>query len=314
MKKSLILFSLLLFGFSVMASAQDNNLVDRKVINLYESVAPGMENVKYQEYSLQDGTIKLNVTKPTLEVFLPNPQEDKHVAMVVCPGGGMCILSYKDEGEDVARALNNHGITAFVLKYRTTPIYNDKGENVANIGEALGAMLKEGAKATEQFKKENPDKDILISDWCRRMPSAPFAFADAAKAMQLVRGHAATWQFDKVGIMGFSAGAVTTTQIMLHHDSTSRPDFAGVIYGGWEMPEVPADACPLFMASPTNDIFSPVESQNLFNAWRNAKKPAELHYYYKSEHGFGVKPTDASVAHWLDAMVAFMKDAGVLKK
>lgn len=93
--------------------------------------------------------------------------------------------------------------------------------------------------------------------------------------MRLVRSHAHEWQFDKVGIMGFSAGAVTTTYIMLNHDDSSRPDFAGVIYGGWDVPQVPADACPLYMCSPVNDAFQPVETQNLFNAWREAKKPVE---------------------------------------
>ena len=40
--------------------------------------------------------------------------------MVVCPGGGYAGLA-RHEGHDYALWLNQHGVAAFVLKYRTTP-------------------------------------------------------------------------------------------------------------------------------------------------------------------------------------------------
>ena len=314
MKKISILMALLAFCSISAFSVNVTPLTNEQVINLYDGPAPGMEGVKDEEYSIQDGTILLGVVKPTLKVFLPEPSVRKNVAMVVCPGGGMCLLSYKEEGEDVARALAKQGITAFVLKYRLEPIYNDKGRRASNFGEVMMAVVKQFDKSKEAFAKDHPGKLPLTSILCQNVPASKYAFADATKAMQLVRSHAHEWQFDKVGIMGFSAGAVTTTYIMLNHDDSSRPDFAGVIYGGWDVPQVPADACPLYMCSPVNDAFQPVETQNLFNAWREAKKPVELHYYQKAVHGYGVKTTGAAVDLWFDSMIAFMKDTKFLPK
>lgn len=53
-----------------------------------------------------------------LMVFLPKEEIRTSVAMVICPGGGYKHLSMKHEGEDMARWLNEQGITAVVLKYR----------------------------------------------------------------------------------------------------------------------------------------------------------------------------------------------------
>ena len=40
------------------------------------------------------------------------------VAVVVAPGGGFSILAIEHEGRDVARWLNERGVSAFVLRYR----------------------------------------------------------------------------------------------------------------------------------------------------------------------------------------------------
>jgi len=39
-------------------------------------------------------------------------------AVVVAPRGGFTILAIEHEGRDVARWLNERGVTAFVLRYR----------------------------------------------------------------------------------------------------------------------------------------------------------------------------------------------------
>ncbi|MBU6401973.1 MAG: alpha/beta hydrolase, partial [Verrucomicrobia bacterium] len=54
---------------------------------------------------------------PTLTPYLPDPQVATGAAMVICPGGGYGALA-PHEGHDYALWLNQHGVTAFVLKYR----------------------------------------------------------------------------------------------------------------------------------------------------------------------------------------------------
>lgn len=59
-----------------------------------------------------------NVSRPTLTLF-PAPKADRPApAMIVCPGGGYGYVVIDKEGTEIARWLNQHGITALVLKYR----------------------------------------------------------------------------------------------------------------------------------------------------------------------------------------------------
>src|ERR1041384_1253901 len=66
-----------------------------------------------------------NVSRATLTPFLPDPAKANGTAVIVAPGGGFRILSMGNEGWEVAQALNERGIAAFVLKYRLLPTEPD---------------------------------------------------------------------------------------------------------------------------------------------------------------------------------------------
>ena len=59
-----------------------------------------------------------NVTVATLRPFLPDPSKATGAAVIIAPGGGFRTLSMENEGWNVARALVDKGVAAFVLKYR----------------------------------------------------------------------------------------------------------------------------------------------------------------------------------------------------
>jgi acetyl esterase/lipase len=56
------------------------------------------------------------VVRPEVGVFRPTRPDGR--AVLIVPGGGYSITSLRNEGIDVARALNAFGITGFVLSYR----------------------------------------------------------------------------------------------------------------------------------------------------------------------------------------------------
>src|SRR5207237_518275 len=72
---------------------------------------------------------------PTLTVFLPPAGKATGAAFVICPGGGYAHLA-DHEGKVYAQWLNDHGVTAFVLKYR-----------LGSGGYHHPAMLQDGARA-----------------------------------------------------------------------------------------------------------------------------------------------------------------------
>ncbi|HVQ13384.1 MAG TPA: alpha/beta hydrolase [Vicinamibacterales bacterium] len=64
-------------------------------------------------------TFRLNVSRPTITLYEPHSRDTKRAAVIILPGGSYRGLSIVKEGHDVARAFNELGVTAFVLKYRT---------------------------------------------------------------------------------------------------------------------------------------------------------------------------------------------------
>src|SRR5665213_1621624 len=90
-------------------------------IPLYPGVAPGSEKWTYTESAA--GTPNKpqaqNVVRPVLLFYPAEKARAVGTAMIVAPGGGFRTLMMSYEGVDVAKRLNQMGIDAFVLKYRT---------------------------------------------------------------------------------------------------------------------------------------------------------------------------------------------------
>lgn len=68
------------------------------------------------------GTPKISAhDTPTLQPFVaPASSNPTGASVIICPGGGYMTLA-SHEGITIAQWLNQHGITAFVLRYRTGP-------------------------------------------------------------------------------------------------------------------------------------------------------------------------------------------------
>jgi acetyl esterase/lipase len=283
----------------------------RPVIPLYEGAAPGSEGWTQKEIEFRAPDKKVmvrNVTSPTLTAFLPDPATATGAAVVVCPGGGFRFLSWQSEGTEVAEWLQKRGVAAFVLKYRTKETPADDGE----FGRAMVAFFlslgppKNGAAAGDAG-------GALAEDL--RAAGAP-GLADGRQAMRVVRRRAAEWGVkpDRIGMLGFSAGAMITTGVATDHDAESRPNFAAPIYGPvFGKVAVPADAPPLFVLCAADDELCAAGSVRLYEAWRAAGRPAELHLYEKGGHGFGMTPKGLPVDHWIERFGDWLGQRGLIK-
>jgi acetyl esterase/lipase len=216
-----------------------------------------------------DARIARNVAVPTMTPVLPDRAHATGAAVIVAPGGAFLSLSMDSEGYDVAHWLADHGIAAFVLKYRLDPTPADDGAFMAFVGKRMAAAT-------------HVDKVPDITD--------PHAAEDALRAIELVREGAARWQVDpkRVGIIGFSAGAMTALQSVLTSRTGAGPSFVGFIYGPMAAVKVPADAPPLFAALALDDPLFGDKGFGIVSAWQQAGHPVELHAYERGNHGFGM--------------------------
>lgn len=156
------------------------------------------------------------------------------------------------------------------------------------------------------------------------------AVQDAQRAVSLVRGKAEEIGINpnKIGLMGFSAGAQTAglTALLLarqyapvdgYDDISFIPNFVGIIYLGYPMHQEPgvsinADLPPFFFAVTHDDQDRSISSAELYIELKKANVPAELHIYESGGHGYGLRPTDKPVTGWNHLMADWMKQIGIL--
>jgi dienelactone hydrolase len=247
-----------------------------------------------------------NVSDPSLTVFTPNPAKANGVGVIVCPGGVWRVLAWEQEGINPARWLAARGYTAFLLKYRVRGTPPDPAAFAETTAKRFANMPKmiPGAKAPRTLADGLPDESI---------PRArEIAAEDGRRALEIVRGRAAEWGVkpDRIGMIGFSAGAFLATDLAM--DPRGAPlAFVATIYGGETQGRpVPADAPPLFAAVAQDDrmMFRVVEG--LHADWSSADRPAELHTFTRGGHGFGVSKRGLPVDRWSDLLGDWLADQG----
>lgn len=81
-----------------------------------------------------------NISRPTIAVYKPAKQDPKRTAVIILPGGGYRGVSILKEGYNVARAFNEMGVTAFVVKYRTPSDRHMKDKKTGPLQDAQQAV------------------------------------------------------------------------------------------------------------------------------------------------------------------------------
>jgi acetyl esterase/lipase len=280
----------ILAGFATVAGAQ--LAPPAREIPLYPGVAPGSENWNYQERTAgtPDRPQAQNIVRPVLLYYPAAKSSAVGTAMIVAPGGGFRTLMMSYEGVDVAKRLNEMGVDAFVLKYRTT--YVDPGGSSAAGGRGPAANGPQAGQNVRQM-----------------------AGADGQEAVRLLRQRAAEFGVapNRIGIIGYSAGGAVVLATV-YGPADGRPNFAAPIYAaGANSNPPPEGAPPLFIAVAADDTTVGFEgSMDLFGAWRKAGLPAELHVFQTGQHGFGKKGGGAD--HYLDRVEEWLKLNGWLTK
>lgn len=291
MKKTI---SFLFFSLSILT-----NIEAQKIITLYEGKAPGSENWNWNENIFRvpqvNERIVYNVTTPTITAYLPDSLAANGTAVIIAPGGAFHILSYDNEGVEVARWLNSKGIAAFVLKYRVAHMDTDN-------------PMKDMFSKMADFKKLDEENEPII----------PLAMQDGLNAVKYVRSHAKEMHINPshIGFMGFSAGATLTMSVVYNGTDESRPNFVAPIYAYSKAiigSILPVAKTPIFIAVAGDDQLGfTTHSIDIYKKWFEAKQPAELHIYERGGHGFGMHRTNITTDAWIDHFGLWLKMQGYM--
>ena len=257
---------------------------DAQTVNIWPGAAPGSENWTQKEKKVAYtplGTVIFNVVTPTLTLYLPERTKASGTGVIIAPGGAFVALAIDLEGYDVARWLQRRGIAAFVLKYR---------------------IMEKRQEGVPQMDMDDAGK---------------YGIADGIQAIKVVRQHAAEWGIspDKVGFVGFSAGAMVASGALLQQNSAVRPNFAALIYGGpfGAMPAMPAKLPPIFMAWAQDDNVALDAVVKFYEALKSSGQKPEAHIFSAGGHGFGMRKQGTSSDHWINEFCYWLEAQGFTK-
>jgi len=253
-------------------------ILTAQAIKVWPGLAPGSEHWTQKEKTFENtpvGTVVMNVVTPTLTPYLPERSKATGTGVIIAPGGAFVALTVGLEGKEAAEWLRAHGIAAFLLKYRTV----------------------------EKLQEGIPEMDM---DTAGR-----YGIADGIQALKVVRQHATEWGIspDRIGFLGFSAGAMVAAGAVLQADSANRPNFAALIYGApfGVIPPIPAKLPPMFMAWAQDDRVALDPVVRFRDALVAAGQLPEIHVFSAGGHGFGMRKQGTSSDHWIDELLYWLK-------
>ena len=257
-----------------------------QVLPLWPNGAPGSE-ARVAEPEKTEKSNVTNVHNPSLTPFFPAKDKATGVAVIIAPGGGHSKLCLGHEGYALGQWMADHGIAAFVLKYRLArepgSTYTIQDHAMADTRRALRTVRTRAA------------------EWGIRP--------------------------DRVGIMGFSAGGELAAFAAMQSDAgkpeavdaieraSSRPDFQALIYPGTSgLFNAEKGMPPLFIACGYSDRPDIAEGMaTLYLKYKKAGVPAELHIYSNAGHGFGYRDgTTTAAGAWPFRFREWLVDSGLL--
>lgn len=286
MKKDKVLkTTFLLLVISAMVFAQDP-----KEILLWPNGAPGSAGkTSPEKVRIAPGGdhVVSNIHKPSVTPYIPASNKSR-TAVIIAPGGGHRELWIDHEGYNEARWFRDHGIAAFVLKYR----------------------LAKDSNSTYTVEKD----ELADIQRCIRLVRS------RAKEWNI--------DTSKIGVMGFSAGGELAALASMHFDAGNqtspdiiekqgcRPAFQALIYpGNSKSFEAAINQPPLFIVGGYKDRTDISEGVALvYLKYKQTGIPAELHIYANAGHGFGMRATNhGAEAGWPSRFMDWLVDMGFLK-
>ena len=272
--KTLLVIALMM-TFAVSAHAQEVKYIDAPKfegqIFLYDN--PAKSDVDFEQwYEIQGrGQFVRNVRVPTLIPYLPDAKDSNGAAIIIAPGGAFLHHTFGSGGYEAAEWFKAQGFATFILKYRVEETPRAEEDYQAYIAEKMAGYRAGGRSGN--YAPATPD----------------YAYEDMNAAVKLVRENAAKFHIkpDRIGIVGFSAGALMAVYNAECAPLEAKADFIASIYGQLVMREMPEKLPPLFAAMSSDDELSGQSGFEIIQAWQK-RGIAELHLYGQGGHNFGM--------------------------
>jgi acetyl esterase/lipase len=300
MKSLLVFLTFIIFVIALKAQPAEP-------MNLYQSAIPGQKISDMKErFILVNGTRRIySVIEPTLTKF--EPANPNGTAIIICPGGAYIRLSIDNEGEHVAKALNEKGITAFVLKYRLPNDSIMKDKTVGPLQDLQEAIRTVRKNATAWGLKENKIGVMGFSAGGHLASCATVHFkfkADRNNTDTInVRPDFSILIYPVINLSPKLAHKNSRNNLLGSQPTKKQIDFFSTDL------QVNRLCPPVFLVHAADDSSVPVaNSLRFYEACVKSKVLAEMHLYPKGGHGFGLENITTNdrwierLFNWIDTL------------
>ncbi len=222
--------------------------------------------------------------RPAIIPFVPESGKRNGAAILVVPGGGFTIRAVDHEGVLVAQWLKDHGITAFVLRYRLRPIYS------------RNQWVNDGQRAMQYIRAHAGEYKISTD----RVGTIGFsAGANLIADMTLN------------SLPGQKGASDPLDQI------PSRPNFMILGYGAMHIPDSVDSASiaglpPTFMYGTVEDRGSQGSMLQMYSRLYREGAPVEAHFFQQGIHGTGFALGDPVLGEWTTLLNNWLLVGGFL--
>lgn len=304
MKKTLIA---VMAAFSVIVGAQAQAKAEAKVTyidaprfknQIYLYGEPKADDVNAEQwYEIEGrGQFVRNVKAPTMIPYLPKRSKANGAAIIIAPGGAFLHHTFGSGGYEAAEWFKKQGFATFILKYRVEDTPREEADYQKYTQEKMAGYIAGGMSGN--YAPATPD----------------YAIEDMNAAVKYLREHAKEFniQSDKIGIVGFSAGALMAVYNAESAPVESKADFIGSIYGQLVLRDMPEKVPPMFAAMSSDDALSGQSGFEVIQAWQK-HGIVELHLYGLGGHNFGMGHEPYTSALWPQEFMAWLKMIDILK-
>ena len=289
--------------------------VSQETIPLYdEGTIPNSKPAQLEEKSEVAGNGRFlvsNVSIPTLTVFLPPADKANGTAVIVVPGGGYRFVASDHEGTAVAKALNEWGVTAFVLKYRlpSDEIMTDKTIGPLQDAQRAIQLVREKAKLWQINPKQVGIMGFSAGGHLAGSATVHFDHAFIPNPLKTsLRPDFAILAYPVISFTGEFAHKGSREQLLGKEPAPDKLKFFSL-----EL-QVTKHTPPVFLMHARDDKAVKVQNTEAFaEALEKNKVKHDMYLYEKGGHGFGIDNTQSDV-DWMKYVYQWMFNQDLILK